>query len=163
MRVKKRIRWPHFKTIKAMFTRLQSPPIIFYRLTRILRWEFVMEFCPSCDTLLKFRKGVKVNQYFCPACSYVRDVPLNHVPPKDTRIKKQTIFLKEEDADLANKTLLPCKICHSKSAIRLGVEESGAFREYRSFVIYRCTACGAIWRSEPWYFHFPFKMIWTSR
>jgi len=102
-----------------------------------------LEFCPTCETLLKKNN----NKLVCPKCEYVKKIDKTITEkPKEP----DTDFLVIGEADMnAAKGLKPtieidCEKCHNHEGVWWSLQTRSADEPETRF--YRCVKCNYTWR-----------------
>ncbi len=108
-----------------------------------------VEFCPTCEMVMRIKTEEGAHYLTCQYCGGKKELPFRKLEtsmPRDDR--PSTIEIVKEDIQTHCKTQLSCKRCNLRKVYSIGTEEVCLFRNYKTFVLYRCFGCGFRWREE---------------
>ena len=102
-----------------------------------------MEFCPTCDALLK----KKNNELVCPKCEYVKKIGKT-IKEKSDKSDPDFLVMGEsdmrKDQGLKSTIKIDCEKCHNKEGVWWSLQTRSAYEPETRF--YRCVKCNHTWR-----------------
>ncbi|MEE2600697.1 MAG: transcription factor S [Thermoproteota archaeon] len=102
-----------------------------------------MEFCPTCETLLKKNN----NKLVCPKCEYVKKIDKT-IKEKPKEPDSDFLVMGESDMSAAkglkSTIKIDCEKCHNHEGVWWSLQTRSADEPETRF--YRCVKCNYTWR-----------------
>ena len=102
-----------------------------------------MEFCPTCETLLKKNN----NKLVCPKCEYVKKIDKT-IKEKPKEPDSDFLVMGESDMSAAkglkSTIKIDCEKCHNHEGVWCSLQTRSADEPETRF--YRCVKCNHTWR-----------------